>query len=341
MIRLAIAGAGLIGRRHAEAIALAQGARLAAVIDPMPAGAELATAQGVPHFTDLSACFKAGGVDGVILATPNALHVEGGLACVEAGLPVLVEKPLDVDVGAARHLVEAGEAAGVAILTGHHRRYNPLISQAKDNIASGALGRILAVHASFWLIKPADYFAPEWRRAPGAGPVFLNLIHDLDLMRYLVGEVAQVSAFQSNAVRGNAVEDSCVVSLRFENGALGTATVSDAIPAPWSWEMTAAENPAYSATGQSCYQIGGTEGALELPSGRIWRHEGAQSWWAPIAATLAPRPAYDPLVAQIEHFARVIGAGEAPLVSGREGLKTLELIAAIKASAETGAPVSL
>ena len=340
-VSFAIAGAGLIGRRHVEAIGRARGARVSAIVDPAPEAAEYAAAQGLRHFGSLEAAFAVRACDAVFLATPNRLHVEGALACIGAGLPVLVEKPLDVDPAAARRLVEAGEAAGVPVLTGHHRRHNPLIEAAKVALEAGEIGRIVSVHAMFWLMKPDEYFDVPWRRQAGAGPVFVNLIHDLDLMRHLVGEVAAVQAARSNMVRRNPVEESCVIALEFRNGALGTANLSDTVVAPWSWELTAGENPAYPATQESCYQIGGTQGALDLPAGRIWFHPRKRSWWEPIAARIAPRPAGDPLVRQAEQFARVVRDGEAPLVSGREGLKTLELIDAVRRAAETGRRVVL
>ncbi len=141
-------------------------------------------------------------------------------------------------------------------------------------------------------------------------------------------------------VRGNAVEDAAVIILRFENGALGTVNVSDAIPAPWSWELTAAENPAYPATDAACYHIGGTLGALELPRLRLWHDGGKRDWWAPISATVAPYASADPLVRQVDQFAAVIAGDEAPLASGREGLRTLEVIEAVKTSARERRPVA-
>ena len=340
-VRFGIVGAGLIGRRHAKAIAQAEGAELTALADPDPRAAGVASDLDVPLFSTLEEMIQSGLCDGVFLCTPTAMHGDGGMACIAAGMPVLVEKPIDSDVLAARRLVEAAEAAGVPLLTGHHRRHNPLIAAAKAEIDRGALGRIVSAHAMFWLMKPDDYFDVPWRRQKGAGPVLTNLAHDLDLMRYLVGEVASVYALSSNAVRGNPVEESCVVTFDFSNGALGTANVSDTIVAPWSWEMTTGENPAYPVTQESCYQIGGTEGAIDLPSGRVWSNPGTRSWWEPLTVRHSPRAAGDPLVLQAEQFARVIRDGEAPLVSGREGLRTIELIDAVLRSAESGARVYL
>jgi predicted dehydrogenase len=340
-VRFAIVGAGLIGARHAKAIAQAEGAELVAIADPAPGAAALARTLGVAQFDTLDALIDAKICDAVYLCTPTAMHGLGARACIAAGLPVLVEKPLESDIPAARAMVAEAEAAGVPLLTGHHRRHNPLIAAAKSEIENGALGRIVSAHAMFWLMKPDDYFDVPWRRAPGAGPILTNLAHDLDLMRHLVGEVASVEALASNAIRGHAVEETCVVSFAFANGALGTANISDSIVAPWSWEMTAGENPAYPVTGESCYQIGGTHGALDLPSGRIWSHPGKRSWWEPIQARISPRSGGDPLVLQAEQFARVVSRGEAPLVSGREGLRTIELLDAILCSIESGKRIHL
>jgi predicted dehydrogenase len=103
-----------------------------------------------------------------------------------------VEKPITDDVASATKLVEAAEAAQVPLLVGHHSRFNPLIRKAKEAVESGRLGRVLAAHGFFWIYKPDDYFAIPWRREKGAGPMFLNLIHDVDNLRYLLGNVVSV-----------------------------------------------------------------------------------------------------------------------------------------------------
>ncbi|WP_022702525.1 Gfo/Idh/MocA family protein [Pseudorhodobacter ferrugineus] len=338
-VRIAVVGAGLIGLRHIATIGAASGADLACVVDPDAGARGVAVAQGVPWFAGLEDV-PEGLADGVILATPNRLHVAGGLDCVARGLPVLVEKPIATDVAEARILVEAAEAAGVAVLVGHHRRHNPLIAAAKAMIDAGRIGPVISVQAQFWLCKPDEYFDVAWRREAGAGPVFVNLIHDVDLLRHLVGDVVAVQA-RIASHRGHAVEDTCVATLEFANGALGTVNISDTIPAPWSWELTSGENPAYPPTDQACYMIGGRDGALELPRLRIWQHEGAHSWWAPIAATTHSRGHGDPLVLQIEQFARVIRGEEPPLVPAREGMRTLAVIEAILASSAQGVRVEL
>jgi predicted dehydrogenase len=279
--------------------------------------------------------------DGVIVATPNQLHVEHGLACIRAGIPVLIEKPIASDVRSGERLVREAEAADVPILVGHHRRHNPIIASAKARISSGAIGEVVAVHAICWLYKPDDYFRTDWRTQAGAGPVFINLIHDIDLLRYLCGEVRAVQAFDSNRVRGHQVEDTAAIIMEFDSGALATVTVSDTIVAPWSWELTSGENPAYPSTGQSCYLIGGTHGSLEIPGCGVWSNPSQRSWWEPINCETSRLDDQDPLRLQISHFCRVISRTEKPLVSGREGLRTLQVIEAIKSAAESGASAHL
>jgi len=338
-VRIAVVGAGLVGRRHAMAVAATASATLACLVDPVEEARALAADFGVGAFASLDKALAAGGMDAVILATPNRLHLEGAMAVISAGLPVLVEKPLATDVAGALDLVEAAEAAGVPLATGHHRRHNPLIAAAKEMIEEGRLGIIATVHANAWFRKPDDYFHTAWRRSAGAGPVFINLIHDIDILRHLVGDIVEVQAFEANAVRGHDVEDTAVVVLRFANGALGTVNVCDAAVAPWSWELTARENSAYPATGEDAYRIGGTKGSLSLPNLTLWTHADDRGWWAPISATKVPFDADDPLVRQVEQFAAVVRDGVPPLVSGRDGLAALAVVEAVKTAAATGTPV--
>lgn len=339
--RLSVMGAGLIGKRHIEHILTRPEASLASIIDPLPAARELAQSLNIgwyPFFRDIPPNDRP---EGVIVATPNQMHVANGMECIDAGIPVLIEKPIADDLAGAERLVDSAERQGVALLVGHHRRHNPMIQRAKAEIDSGRLGKIISVHGMFWLIKPDDYFDLAWRREKGAGPVFLNLIHDVDLLRYLCGEIAAVQAAQSNRVRGNAVEETAVIILHFQSGALGTVNVSDTIPAPWSWEFTSGENPTYSHTQETCYQIGGTRASLAIPQLDLWQHPSEASWWVPIERKRLSYAPVDPLGLQIANFCAVIRGAAEPVVSGREGLNTLRVIDAVKRSAESGALVSV
>ena len=340
-VRLSVMGAGLIGKRHIQHIIERPEAVLSSIIDPMPAARDLAETLGVAWFASFQDIPAEKMPEGVVIATPNQMHVANGLDCIAAGIPALVEKPLADDLAGAEMLVDAAERQGVPLLTGHHRRHNPMIQRAKAEIDSGRLGQLVSVHGMFWLLKPDDYFDLAWRREKGAGPVLVNLIHDVDLLRYLVGEVEAVQAAQSNRIRGNEVEETAVIILHFANGALGTVNVSDTIQAPWSWEFTTGENTAYSHTPETCYQIGGTKGSLAIPQLDFWRHPTAASWWAPIERERLSYTPADPLGLQIANFCAVIRGTSEPVVSGREGLKTLKVIEAVKRAALSGATVRL
>lgn len=341
-VTIALAGVGVIGRRHLSAFQQCPaGIALGPIVDPLDDVRHIADSVGKPWYPSLAEMFSAERPDGVIIATPNQSHVENGLACVRAGCPMLVEKPIASTSRSAETLVAAARSASVPVLVGHHRRHNPLVRKARELIETGQIGSIVMVQSQCWLLKPDSYFEPDWRRQPGAGPTLVNAIHDVDLLRYLCGEVSEVYAVATNRTRGFAVEDSLVATLRFSSGALGTLGLSDTAASPWSWELTSGENPAYPQTRESCYHISGTEGGLSLPQNLLWHHPSNGHWMTPIAATSFPTPSTDPLIAQIEHFAAVIRGEAEPLVSGQEGIRSLMVIEALLRSADLGKPVTL
>lgn len=342
-LRMAIAGIGLAGRRHAEAIDQLQGISLCAVVEPDEVGQNYAANLNIPCHETLDELFAEHSPDGVILATPTTLHVTQGLECIRQGCPVLVEKPLGTTSKECIRLVSEAERNGVVLMVGHHRRFNPLIRRAKEVISAGELGNIRAVHINTWFYKPDEYFenAP-WRKKFGAGPISVNLAHDIDLIRYLCGEVEAVQGHSVPSARGYENEDVAAAVLQFSNGAIGTITVSDSIVAPWSWELTSGEYPIYPPTSESCYWIGGSHGSFSLPDLRLWTHcEGLRDWWTPISATSLTRGSSDPLVNQISHFADVIRGKSKPLVPGREGLQSLKVIEAIQTACSEGIKVKI
>src|SRR3954468_12835750 len=343
-VRIVVAGAGLIGRRHIEEIDASSTAQLAAVVDPGPAAAEVADRFGVPLYPSLRGLFDAEKPDGIILATPNQLHVDLGLECVAAGVPVLVEKPIGDTVQDATKLVEAAEAAGVPLLTGHHRNYSPIMATAREIVQSGVLGSIVAVTGTALFHKPDDYFdvGDGWRRQPGGGPILLNLIHEVNNLLSLVGRIVRVQAVTSNATRGFPVEDTAAMVFTFANGALGTFLLSDTAASPRSWEQTSGENTSYARyDDEDCYHIAGTSGSLSVPTMRLRTYPGPRSWWEPFTSTTVALEHSDPLANQIAHFADVIRGGEAPICSGRDGLDTLRVVEAVVEAARTGTPIEI
>lgn len=342
-LRLAVCGLGLAGMRHADAMARVPEADLAAVVEPDDERAAAATPAGTARCASLESLLEDGEVDGVVLATPTPLHVEQALACVRRGCPVLVEKPVADSSADAELLVREAAGRGVAVLVGHHRRHNPLVLEAGQVIESGAVGEIRGIQATCWLYKPDSYFGgAPWRSESGAGPILVNLIHDIDILRHLCGEVAAVQAAATPSLRGHGNEDMAGAVLEFASGAVGTVSVSDGVAAPWSWELTARENPVYPSTPESCYLIGGSRGSISLPDLRVWSHpSGTPDWWTPIAAASLARRVADPLVEQMRHFCRVVRGEAAPLVSAREGMLSLRVAEAVLEAARTGRRVVL
>jgi len=341
-IRIAVAGAGLIGLRHIEEIQKSPSCKLSAIVDPSPKAADVARQAGVPVFSSLNELFADDKPDGVVLATPNQLHVEQALECVRAGVPTLVEKPIAHTLSEGMRLCEAAERADAKLLVGHHRRHSPILHKACEIVQSGMLGSIVGVIGSALFYKPDHYFdeAP-WRRDPGG--VLINMIHEVGNLRAIVGEIVAVQAFASNAARGFPVEDTVAINLKFANSALGTFLLSDTAGSAKSWEQTSQENKSYPTyPDEDCYVIVGTNGSLAVPTMRVkyYASNENRSWWNPFLSRTEAFERIDPLAAQIEHFAAVIRGDAKPLVTARDGLQNLRVVEAIIEAARTGRTVN-
>lgn len=344
-LRVAVAGAGAIGRRHIALVQARADGRLVAVIDPSPAAADLAAGLGVPCLRTLEeALASPERPDAVILATPNDVHVPQALACLAAGVAVLVEKPLAHSLAAGEQLCQAVAAQpGARVLVGHHRAHSPVMAQARALIAQGRLGRLVAVHGSALFCKPDRYFdeAP-WRRQAGGGPLLINLIHEIGNLRALCGEIVAVQASSAHAVRGFEVEDTAALVLRFANGALGSFLLSDTAASARSWEQTSQENPDYASyDDEDCYLIAGTLGSLAVPTLRLKTHARPEdrSWFTPMQCSREPVMRQDPLALQMAHFFAVARGQVAPLVSVWDGLQNLRVVEAVREADRSGRTV--
>ncbi|MDG2473721.1 MAG: Gfo/Idh/MocA family oxidoreductase [Paracoccaceae bacterium] len=335
MLKISIIGLGLMGKQHLKAINEHPNCKMASIIDHSDEAKEVATSEGCPFYQNLTEAIVKSKPDGLIIATPNARHFEDSVLGLKAGIPILIEKPISDSLMDAEKLIELGKKMNVPILTGYHRRHNPINFDIKKKLLDGFIGDIVAMHGMFWLYKPDDYFDQAWRKIEGAGPIYINLSHDIDLMRHFLGEIESVQAVASNKTRGFDVEDTSVAILNFQSGVIGSISISDTIVSPWSYELTSNENPAYHHTTANCYWIGGTDGSIELPNGTIWSHEGHKSWWEPISSTTTLHKKANPIFNQIDNFINVIRGEDKPLVSGLEGLKTSAVIDAIKLATQT------
>lgn len=338
-LRIALVGAGLIGREHVRLVDAHPDATLVAIADVAPEAEALAAAHGAAFFTDYERMLDELRPDGAIVALPNELHLEAGLACVRRRLPVLVEKPVAHTVAAALALRDAAEAGGVPVLVGHHRRHSPDLREARRAIGDGELGEVVAVHGLCLVRKHDSYFEAEWRRRPGGGPLLINAIHDVDCLRFLCGEIETVQAIASSRTRGLDVEDTVAASLRFESGALGTFLLSDAVPSPYFWDTASGQALYFPAQPGDSYVIGGRLGTLAVPSLDLWAHTPGGDWRDPITARRLAVDASRCYENQLDHFVGVIRGEQEPVVTARDATMTLAATLAMGRAAAEGRPV--
>lgn len=343
--RIAVAGAGAIGRAHVAAIAENKGLTLSAIVDPSPAAQALAASMGVPIYASLDELLAKDRPDGVVLATPNAWHVPQAMQCIEAQVPFLLEKPIALTVVDAERLVDKVKATKSRVLIGHHRAHSPIMAKARQVVQSGQLGRLVAVMGSATFFKPDHYFTDApWRRELGAGPILLNMIHEVHNLRMLCGEIVAVQAISSHAVRQFPVEDTVAIVMQFDSGVLGTFMLSDTAACARSWEQTSQENKAYpSYEDEDCYVISGTNGSLSIPTMRLKTYPRVQdrSWWKPFETEVVDMIREDPIRHQMAHFGAVVRGEAEPMVSATDGLANLRVTEAIVEAARTGQKVQL
>jgi predicted dehydrogenase len=339
--KIALFGAGVIGRTHIDRICRSENLALAAIADPTDAGKALADSLGVRWFADHRALLDAVQPQGAIVSTPNALHISMAVDCLERGVAVLVEKPIADTVAEAQMLVEAQQRTGVPVLVGHHRRHNPINRRAREILESGRLGRIVTASVMATFLKPDAYFDAAWRRQKGGGPILINLIHEIDMLRFLLGEVESVQALRSNAVRGFDVEDSAAAVLKFSCGALASLVLSDAATSPWCWDFCAGEQDQYPRQNVQSHFISGTHGSISLPDLSLWNYRGERSWQAEMTLEKTFVHKADPYAWQLQHFRDVIEGKTASLCSALDGLRTLQATLAVNDAALNNSCVTL
>lgn len=341
-VRLGMIGGGLISAKHIEASNNISNGSLVALCDTNPDRQFLAEELKIPFFTDYREMITQIGLEGVIDATPNQFHAEVGMACAKYGINVLTEKPITSTLEDGKRLVEAVNESGIRMLVGHHRRYFPLIRRAREIVQSGELGKLIGVSMLWALMKPDNYFKVVWRSQKGGGPILINIIHEVDNLRYICGDVAEIHARASQLVRTGEVEDTVAINFALESGTLGTAFVSDTTPSPWSYELVSGENSDYFKTDQDCYRFLGSKASLSFPDMEVWSHphDREKGWWEPLMKRSESVPYFSPFTAQLEHFCNVIRGEEEPVINAADGLLTLATTLAVLKSSETGHPVN-
>lgn len=342
-VRLGLIGMGMIGKLHGEIMSRLREVEFVATSDIDVKKEEIARQWGVKFYPSYEEMIEEERLDGVVIAVPNELHLSVGRICAEKKLHLLVEKPIASNLSDADLIIEAAKKNKVHLLIGHHRRYNPLIEVLRESIRGGSIGRLVGVVIFWALYKPSDYFKGSfaWRAAKGGGPILINLIHEIDNLRYICGEVKRVYAEVSNSARKFLVEDTVSVSLRIDNDALGTIFLTDASPSDIGYEANTLENPFFYHSQKTCYYFFGTEGSIIFPQLRKLYYPDLEKagWQFPIFETGLKVVREDPYMRQLKHFCKVIEGRELPKVSGEDARRTLEVTLAIQKSGETGKPI--
>lgn len=261
---------------------------------------------------------------------------------LEARQTVLVEKPITATLAEADEVTRFAEQQGCHVLVGHQRRYYPCAAEAREIIAQGRIGKLMGVTGQWTTRKDDDYYSAAWRRDVKAGPILTNLIHEIDLLRFICGDIATVSAEVTHHDQEFDKEDAVAISMKFVNSAVGTFLLSDRTPTPWTWEMALGESVRFPKTGQNAIRFLGTEGALDFPNLTLWSHADSDGdWHDEITAEQIKTPFVDAYIAQCRHLCAIVRGTETPIIDARNGSKSLAATLAAASSAASGRRVIL
>ena len=227
-IGVAFLGLGRMGETHLRNLAAISGVKVRVVADPAPENAERGRVMCGAE-TAVSDSFKAighPGVDAVIIVTPTDTHAPLIEAAARAGKAVFSEKPIALDLAETQRVVNLVRERKVPVQLGFMRRYDPGYARAKQKIEAGELGRLETFRA-----LSRDTYPPSLKFLLGSGGLFLDMaVHDLDLARFLVGEVEEVCAWGGVLIDERFAQakdaDTAVTLLKFKNGVLGTVETS-------------------------------------------------------------------------------------------------------------------
>lgn len=355
-LRLVVVGVGLIGPRHAQHVLDDPETDLLAIVDPSPNGEVVAARLGTVSYKSAAEMFNhldknhLPYPDGAIVCTPNHLHTCVAAELATKGVHLLVEKPISTSLADAKALQELAKKHSVRVLVGHHRRFNPYILAAKQLLTR--IGTPIAVQGSWALYKDELYFElSPWRtdRRTGGGPLLINMIHDLDILQYLLGPIERVYAepTKKQRTRYPDVDEGACLTLRFRSGVTGTFICSDAVVSPFNFESGTGENPTVPADEQllGLFRIFGSNGTLSVPDLTLFHQERApsKSWLHSVSKTALVEDRLQlqqikPFTAQLRHFLEVIRGRQEPECQIEDGMSALLCVNAVLRSIDTGLP---
>ncbi len=237
MVKIAIVGTGIIGLTHIQAVKATEGCELVALCDIKEESVEpLAEEHGVPYFLDYHEIPKKIDCDAVILNLPHGLHCESTVFFLDAGINVLIEKPMANTKAECDRMIEAEKRSGKLLAVAHPQRYFEANEKMRELAASGELGEFCMMTGT----RSTNYFAdwrPRWflsKKAAGGG-IFMNYgAHELDRIQYVTGvRVSKIMSSYQNLVNDCDIEGHIQVFGEFDNGASFALTFSGYTPAPY------------------------------------------------------------------------------------------------------------
>jgi UDP-N-acetylglucosamine 3-dehydrogenase len=324
MIRIGVVGLGVMGRSHARVLDDIDQADLVAVCDPTEEAMAWAKKRRLTGYRTHGEMFDHAALDAVTIAVPTRFHLEVGLAAIERGLHVLMEKPIATDLGEAQQLIAAAKDRGTMLAIGHVERFNPAVRELKKRLEAGEVGRIFQVHSRRQ--------GPFPSRIRDVGAVIDLATHDLDVMRYLLGvEVVRLYAETERRIHTEH-EDMLNALLRFDNGAVGVMQVNWLTPTKIRELSVLGERGMlhlnYLTQDLTFFENSIATGA-ELPlslltgvsEGTLLRH-------------IVDRA--EPLRLELESFLTSVGSKTPPEVGSEDGLKALSLALDLIRSANEG-----
>jgi predicted dehydrogenase len=335
-VGVGIVGAGIFGRRHAQAYAGHPDARLLAICDIQRDRAEaLASQFGGTVYTDVASMLRHPGLEAVSVVTPDQSHREVAVAAARAGKHVLVEKPLATSVEDAQAIIDAARQHGVRLMVDFHNRWNPPFCAARDAIQADQIGRVKYVYMRLHNAITVPKEMLRW--AGGSSVIWFLGSHCLDLLRWLLeDEVERVTAVAGSGVltgQGVETDDYVVATLEFSSGARATLEHCWILP------------PGGPTIKDFKCEIIGERGAIYVDTSHneslVIVHPKGTNYPDLFAAPLVGGRVDGFVMKSIWHFVECLRDGRDPAVTGTDGLRVTEAGVAILTSAREGRAVSV
>jgi predicted dehydrogenase len=354
-VRTALIGCGKVGGLHAAALTTLSESALVAVSDSSRERAERFAGQyRTRAFNDVPQMIRDSGAEAVFVCTPHPLHAEPAIAAAEAGLHVMVEKPMAASLPDCDAMLEAAHKSGVTLSVMSQRRFYEPVQRMKAAIDAGKIGKpVLGVFLMFSWRDQAYYESDPWRgkwATEGGGVLVNQSPHQLDLLRWFMGDIAEISGRWANLNHPYVeVDDTAVATLTFKSGGLGSIITSlSQKPGLFTKVHVHGANGASVGveTDRGATFIAGVSKIAEPPLNDLWTIPGEEHLLAEFQAADRTRfQAVDPVAhyhaLQIQDFLQALRAGRAPLVSGLDGRAVVEMFSAIYQSDKERRPIAL